>query len=529
MTKTRTPRWYDLFHFRATRRDFLRVGGSAAGLVALGATGCNAGDRSMRRTPVEPFPWGVASGDPLPESVVLWTRLSPDAVAASGDPSRDLGVGYEIADSESFRNVVAAGSVAALADLGHSVHAEVGGLAPDREYWYRWLTGGETSPVGHTRTAPAPEASNGRFRFAFASCQQYEHGYYTAYRHMAEEELDLIVHLGDYIYESSWGSDLVRRHEGPETMTLEDYRARYSTYRSDADLQAAHASAPWVVTWDDHEVDNNYADEVPEDDQPREEFLLRRAAAYQAYYEFMPLRRSSMPRGPDLELHRALRFGRLVDMSVLDTRQYRDDQACGDRRGPSCPGREDPARSLLGSAQREWLLDRLRSADATWNVLAQQVLMAEARGATGDGTDTWSMDTWDGYPHERRALLEAMAAAGTPNPVVLTGDIHSNWAAELKTDFADEDRGPVASEFVGTSISSGGDGRDATEWGDTTLRENPHIKFHNAQRGYVRATVTPERWTSDYRVVPVVTRPYGEVETKARFVVEAGRAAVERG
>ena len=526
--KTRTPQWFDLFHVSGTRRDFLRVGGSAVGIVALGAQGCSPGDRAVTGGSAYPFHLGVASGDPAPDSVVLWTRLAPAAVEAGGDPARDVSVDFEVAESDSFRTIVASGSVVAPAALGHSAHAEVGGLQPGREYFYRWLAAGETSPVGRTKTAPANDAPNDIFRFAYASCQQYEHGYYTAYRHMAEENLDLIVHLGDYIYESSWGQNLVRHHEGPEIITLDDYRARYTTYRSDPNLQAAHASAPWVVTWDDHEVDNNYADEVPEDDQSPADFILRRAAAYQAYYEFMPLRRSSMPRGPDLDLHRGLRFGTLLDMSVLDTRQYRDDQACGDRRGPSCLGREDPTRSLLGPDQREWLLGRLANADAHWNVLAQQVLMAELRGVADDGQPAFSMDTWDGYPAERGALIEAWAQTGTPNPIVITGDIHSHWAADIKADFRDTGSPTVASEFVGTSISSGGDGSDSTGWGAQYLPDNPHVKFHNGQRGYVSATVTPELWTSDHRVVPVVTEPDGPVETRASFVVEAGRPGVER-
>ena len=525
--KTRSPHWFDLFDARGTRRDFLQLSGSVVGLVALGATGCSRGEDALGRSPVYPFPLGVASGDPSPTSVVLWTRLAPEAVEASRDPAEDTSVDYELSDTDSFGRIVASGSVVAPAALGHSAHAEVEGLEPGRDYFFRWISGGEASPVGRTRTAPPPDADLDRFRFAFASCQQYEHGYYTAYRHMAAEHLDLIVHLGDYIYEGSWGSNLVRRHEGPEITTLDDYRARYTTYRSDADLQAAHASAPWVVTWDDHEVDNNYADEIPEDDQPLEQFMLRRAAAYQAYYEFMPLRRASMPTGPDMGLYRGVRFGRLLDMSVLDTRQYRTDQACGDRRG-NCAEREAPGRSLLGREQTEWLLGRLSSADARWNVLAQQVIMAELRSSGEGGEDAFSMDTWDGYPHNRRAILDLMASSGTPNPIVLTGDSHNHWAAELKPAFTDLSAQPVATEFAGTSISSGGDGQEMTSWGESALALNPHVKFHNGQRGYVAATVTPESWTSDYRVCPVITEPDGEVETRASFVVEDGDARLQR-
>ncbi len=524
--KTDDLQWYDLFRMRGTRRDFLRLGGSVAGLVALGSIpGCSPRD-GLRRVASYPFTLGVASGDPLPDSVVLWTRLAREALEGVGAHEGPVDVAYEIADTEGFTNIVRAGSVTAPAELGHSAHAEVRGLEPGREYFYRWIVAGEVSPVGRTKTAPSPAAAVDAFRFAFASCQQYEHGHYTAYHHMAQERLDLVVHLGDYIYERSWGTP-IRDHEGPEIMTLEDYRRRYYTYKSEPNLMEAHASAPWVVTWDDHEVDNNWAGSHPEDDQTPEAFLLRKAAAYQAYYEFMPLRRSSVPAGPEIQLYRALRFGNLLDMTVLDTRQYRDDQPCGDGTKPTCSEHTEPGRSILGTEQRDWLFDRLAASDARWNVMSQQVMVARLRGQNDEGDETWSMDKWDGYPEERGMLLEHLREV--TNPVVLTGDIHSNWVGDLHTDFEDTSSPVVGTEFTGTSISSGGDGVDMSAGGERTLSNNPHLKFYNGQRGYVACDVTPETWTSRYEVVPVVTEPDGEKVTRATFVVESGRPGAVEG
>ena len=511
------------------RRDFLRLSGRLTGSLALASLplSCQSTASSAVSVTDYPFTLGVASGDPTPDSVILWTRLDRQALQAIGAHDDAIPVGYEIADSESFSNIVRSGNGTALPELGHSVHVDVRGLQPGRDYFFRWQLGGAISPVGRTRTAALASSAVDQFRFAFASCQQFEQGYYTAYRHMAEENLDLIVHLGDYIYESSWGQNLVRAHEGPEIITLDNYRARYTTYKSDPDLQAAHASAPWVVTWDDHEVDNNYAAGVPEDEQTPDQFIRRRAAAYQAWYEFMPVRLPVGRQGPDMPIHRQLRFGNLLEMSVLDTRQYRSDQACGDRRKPSCFEHQDTSRTLLGAAQKEWLFNNLATADATWNVLAQQIMMASLRSLGPDNEELWPMDIWDGYPYERAELLDHLVRTGTPNPVVLTGDIHSNWAADLKTDFDNENSRTVGTELVGTSITSGGDGQDTTEYGQNLLANNPHVKFYNAQRGYVSNTVTAENWTADFKVLPRVTVSGEQIRTRASFAIEAGRPCVQ--
>lgn len=525
MSKTSEQHWFDLFGKRATRRDFLRVGANVTGLVAVGGLpGCGFGRRV--RFGSDPFALGVGSGDPTPDGVVLWGRIAPSALQGAGIGVDAIQVSWEIAEDDNFARIVQTGTADALPSLGYSVHAEVNGLLAGRDYFYRLIAGDDVSPVGRTRTAPALDAANDRLDFAFISCQHYEQGYYTALEHLAQEPVDLIVHLGDYIYETGTVAGRPRSHGGPEVVSLDQYRDRYALYRSDAGLQAAHLSAPWIVTTDDHEVDNNYANDVANDDQSPAALLLRRAAAYQAFYEFMPLRRSSMPSGPDMRLYRRLRFGSLLEMNVLDTRQYRSDQPCGDRFKPTCPEHVDPDRSLLGTAQRDWLLQGFADASAQWNVLAQQVLFARFRNVTAGQVETWSMDKWDGYPADRQRVLEAMLATGLTNPIVLTGDIHSNWVARLLRDFDDENSEVVATEFTGTSVSSGGNGEPEAAIGANALPHNPHFDFYNSQRGYVLASVTPDVWTSTYRIVSEVETPGGEVETAATFVVENGRPGV---
>jgi len=510
------------------RRRFLLLMSRFSAALALGALPALAhgAARRVNQLPEDPFHLGVASGDPQADAVVLWTRLDPAVLRRAGLHRDVLQVDYEVAADAAFSRIERVGSIAAAPELGHSAHADVRGLRPGREYFYRWRIGGVVSPAGRTRTAAAGAAELDRFRFAFASCQQYEAGYYTAYRHMAEENFDLIVHLGDYIYARPFfDENSARRYAGSEARTLAEYRARYEIYRSDADLQAAHASAPWAATWDDHEVVNNYAGRTAADGQTPEQWLARRAAGYQAWYEFMPVRLPVGWRGPDMPIHRRLRFGKLLEMNLLDTRQYRHNQACAGpgrtgRYRPDCAERMGPSRSLLGPAQKRWLFAGLASADARWNVLAQQVVMAGFHLAGESGEPLWPLDMWDGYPFERRELLQTLADAGTPNPVVITGDAHSHWAAELKPDFDDPASPVVGSEFVGSSISSGGDGGEARSWAPALLADNPHVKFHNAQRGYVANTVTPARWRADFKVLPRVTVPGAPISVRKSFVVE---------
>lgn len=511
---------------RFSRRRFLRVGRDVALLAAAGSLSA-CGQTPRRRLQETPFGSGIASGDPSASGAVLWTRLDPAVLAPADAADRELAVRWEVATDDGFRRVVQSGEGRALPQLGHSVHVELDGLDPDAWYWYRFDVAGIASPVGRVRTAPEIGRAPERLRFAFASCQHFEHGYYTAYRHMVEEAPDLIVHLGDYMYESRWGTTVPERlGDGSEPHTLEEYRNRYRTYRADPDLQAAHAACPWIVTWDDHEVDNNYAAGVPEDDQSFDAFLERRAAAYQAFYEFMPVRRSSMPSGPDMQLFRRVDFGDLASFHVLDTRQYRSDQACGDGRKAMCAAALDPDRTLLGTAQEEWLAEGLAAAPGQWNVLAQQIRVAEAATVAEGGEDRFSMDMWDGYPAAKRRLLDLLA--GSANPVVLTGDIHTHWAAELTRDASDPRSAPVGIELVGSSITSGGDGEHVSEL-PASLQANAQIRYFENERGYVSVTVEADACRADFRTVPYVTRPDAPLVTRASFVSEAGSRRLERG
>ena len=419
------------------------------------------------------------------------------------------------------------GKTAATPQWAHSVHVEIENLA-DGWYFYRFHASGEASPVGRARVMPAVSVVPPVLKFAFASCQHYENGYYTAYEHMAKEDLDLILHLGDYIYEGAGRDNQLRKHVGPLLQQLGDYRNRHAQYKSDPLLQAAHAAAPWIVTWDDHEFANNCAGLISErsTDDPAE-YRQRRAHAYQAYYEHMPLRRTSLPKGPDMQLYRRISFGKLAEFFVLDTRQYRTDQPCGDGNRPQCPECFDPKATALGEAQERWLLTGLNASRRQWNILAQQIMMARVDRTAGEVAN-FSMDQWPGYEMNRRRLLKFLHDHPRLNPVVLGGDIHSNWANNLIADFDDLGSKIVASEFVGTSISSGGNGVAEPRRLSDLYAENPFVKFHNAERGYVRCIVTPHQWRSDYQVVEYVNRPGAPLVTRASFVVEDQKPGVEK-
>jgi alkaline phosphatase D len=444
-------------------------------------------------------------------------------------PVENVEVTWRVATDAAMRKVIRCGCAVASPGLGHSVHVEVNCLQPDRWYWYQFQAAGEASPIGRTRTFPPPESTPSKLKFAFASCQHYETGHFTAYRHMAREELDLVIHLGDYIYESASQDERVRKHVGPELNSLEEYRNRYAQYKTDTHLQATHAAFPWLLTWDDHEFDNNYASHISEEPNVLvEEFLRRRARAYQAFYEHMPLRRSSFPQGPDMRLYRRVPFGRLIEFDVLDTRQYRTDQPCGDHNQPPCEGVFDHQATLLGPAQEQWLTKTLSRSQATWNCLAQQVMMARVDRQPGDEVK-WSMDQWAGYDVARKRLLRFLREHKIANPVVLTGDIHSNWVNDLKVDFDDPDSPTLATEFVGTSISSGGDGSQTRNDTAGVLADNPFVRFYNAERGYVACEVSEKEWHSNYRVVEYVSQPGAPLITRASFVVEKDRPGALQG
>ncbi|WP_020673573.1 alkaline phosphatase D family protein [Amycolatopsis nigrescens] len=524
-----------------SRRRFLGFGSAGAAAVLLGTGAWNAS--GALAAPVKtgnPFTLGVASGDPAPDGVVLWTRLAPEPFLADGSggmPAQPVRVEYEVAADERFRLLVRRGSVVATPELGHSVHPEIHGLSPDREYFYRFRVAGELSPVGRTRTAPSVWAAPRELNFAFASCQSWEDGLYTAYDHMAAEDLDLVVHLGDYLYESGVtgqkrGTPVGEQFRG-ETFDLARYRLQYSLYKSEKPLQAAHANFAWIHVNDDHEVENNWAGDVSQADQEPDQdpvvFRQRRAAAYQAMYENLPYRHAQLPAGPDARLHRRISYGDLADFTMLDTRQYRDDQACGDGASATCTDRLDPDRTLLGAAQRDWLVDGFSRSRARWQVIGNQAPMGQTDANASPEVTQVFLDPWDGYVADRNRVLAAAQDRGVRNLVVITGDRHQNYAWDLKRDYADAGSPTVGSEFVGTSISSGGNGADQTDEGRKFLAANPHMKFFNAQRGYVRVNVNRRRWRSDFRVVSHVTTPGAPISTRASYVVEDRKPGVQEG
>lgn len=502
---------------------------SAAAVVPLvAAPAAAAPDRrpsaATRRLTADPFTLGVASGDPAPDGFVIWTRLAPsplDDDGLGGVPARRYAVQWQISEDERFRRVVRAGVVSAGPESAHAVHVEVTGLRPGRKFHYRFRVQGWTSPVGRSVTAPPRGAAVASLAMAFTSCSNYPAGFFTAYRHLAEERPDLVLHLGDYQYEGRAAANpLGRPHVGPETVTLANYRQRLAQYKTDPDLQAAHAAAPWLVVWDDHEVDNNYAGLVPENAASVPGFAERRAAAYRAYYENMPLRRTSVPSGPSMQLYRRVEWGSLATFHVLDTRQFRDDQACGDGYR-DCPEAADPARSLPGLAQEQWLTDGFRDSRATWDVLGQQVFFGRRDNDPG-AASTVSMDAWDGYPASRSRVTSAWVAAGVRNPVVLTGDVHAHWASEVYADPLDSDSGVVGSELVSSSVTSGGDGYDDPAGVHPWAAWNPNLRFWTNLRGYVSTTITPSTFAADFRCVPFVTRPDAPVFTRRSYVLQDG-------
>jgi alkaline phosphatase D len=475
----------------------------------------------------DPFSLGVASGDPTPSAAIIWTRLAPRPLDPDGGMAgQRTVVAWEVADDAGFTKMVRNGRSTAAPELGFSVHVDVDGLQPGREYFYRFTLPAGPSPIGRLRTAPAPDATT-PLRLAFASCQHYEQGLFTAFDHLAAESPALVAHLGDYIYEYA-GVQRVRKFATSEIRTLEDYRIRYAQTKTDSSLKSAHAAAPWIVTWDDHEVDNNYANLAGENGMESEEQMrLRRAAGYQAWWEHMPVRVPRAKSWSDLTIRRSLGWGAIARFSVLDTRQYRSDQPCGDgSQLVPCGNWADPSQTLLGAEQERWLFDGLARPFSGWTVLVNQVRIAPFDSAPG-ADRRMSMDQWGGYPAALDRLCAAIAKHAPNRTIAMTGDIHSNWVHEIRGGYARPGAPIVAAEFVGTSISSGGDGQDATSgWNDRTRAENPDTKWHNARRGYVICEFTARETRADYRTVPFVTKPGAPIQTASSWRVEHGRPGI---
>lgn len=513
-------------------RRRLLMGAQALALWAVSRPAMSAQSRPQSVGFVDyPFKLGVASGDPLADGMVIWTRLAPEPLRGGGVPPIPVPVSWEVALDPHMRHVVRRGVVVARPDVAHSVHVDVQGLWPDRVYWYRFMAGGAVSPLGRSRTFPVLGAPKERLRIAWASCQHFGQGYFSAYRDMVDSDLDLVCHLGDYIYEGPWGQR-VRFHLN-EPQDLHQYRNLHALYKTDPDLQRAHASFPWAVTWDDHEVDNDYAGQLSQDGpEAQQAFVARRAAAYQAYYEHMPLRLGAAPHDNHMHLYRVRQFGDLATIAILDGRQHRSDQPCpdiekrrfGGRRIVDCEERLDPDRSMLGRRQERWLHRQLRYARTRWRVIAQPQMMAELDQNTGeDGRDVRWSDAWDGYAATRTRLLNAIQKRRIENVVVLSGDIHQNWVNDLKLDNEEEAAAVLATEFVGTSVTS-----KSSRWAERHLARNPHVRFHAWRyRGYARAEITPRSWTTEFRAVRNVADPASGVFSLKQFVVASGRAGAE--
>jgi alkaline phosphatase D len=489
----------------------------------------------------DPFALGVAAGDPAPDGFVLWTRLAPEPLSADpeapgGMRGGPLDVVYEIAADAEMQNIVRQGVATAEPAFGYSVHLEVDGLQPARPYWYRFRSGDAVSRVGRAITTPEPGRTIDALRFGFVSCSNYETGYFSAYRHLADENPDLVLFLGDYIYEDLFRrAGAVRRHsDGVAATTLPTYRNRYAQYRLDPDLQRLHAEVPALMTWDDHEVQNDYADRWSETFDDPNQFLLRRAAAYQAFYEHMPLRPGlSRPQGPVMRVYDRVRWGDLLEFAILDGRQYRSREACY---GPpkkggghletreGCPELFESQRSMIGLEQEAWLFEGWTQSQSRWNVLAQDVLMARLREKEPNGELGYWTDDWDGYPVSRGRLLQHIHDSKLQNPVVIGGDIHSFWANDLMLDFDDAHSAVVATELVGTSISSPGPNYEQFV---KFLPDNPHVKFFDSRvRGYVAVQVSPAKMDIQFRAISDVTDPNASVSTLRSFSVEDGRPGV---
>ena len=516
------------------RRQLLGITVASAALIGLPKTGWGRLNWSS-----DPFSLGVASGSPTSNSMVLWTRLGPEALAQTGRTHAQVPVTWQLAHDARFTQIVQQGELTALPALGHSLHAEVTGLLPARSYFYRFIAGDATSPVGQTRTFPAPGQAASRLRVAYASCQRWGDGFYTAYRDMREQNLDVVMFLGDYIYEyPASASRDVRQTTGGWVLTLDDYRARYALHKSDPHLQAMHAACPWIVTWDDHEVQNDYAElHAGFSGAPIPDFAARRRSAYQAFYENMPVRYADFARllkreSDQVQVFGSVKFGQLATLYNLDNRQYRHRQACtpGDRPGG---GRINPERceligqeyrTLLGEQQEGWLKRQFERSETQWNLIGQQSLIGP-RSMGSSMPNIWN-DGWDGYPAARQRLIDSIRVTRLKNPVVLGGDVHQNWVGHILSDYARHESPAVAVEFCGTSISSRNRATEAEV--AKILSNSPYFIFANAQyRGYGVVDVTQHTLTTTLRAVKNIRDPDSEVMTLARFGVNAGRSMVQ--
>lgn len=510
------------------RREFNQHLQRSAITLALAPwlTAVAAPSSERRRWKINPFALGVASGRPRADSVVLWTRL------IFGDEDRAVGtealrVQVEVFADAALKRRVQKAEVVTNEARGHSVHVHLQQLQPSTDYWYRFIQGEARSTVGHTRTAPALNADVRELRIALSSCQHYEHGQFIAHREIAQQKLDFVLFMGDYIYESSNPKYAIRKHSNEEPKTLQGYRDRYEQYKRDPHLQAAHAAHPWVLMWDDHEVVNDYANDQDRHYTEPQQFLLRRAAAYQAYFEHQPLLLGPDASNPaDMHLYDQLTWGKLADVWTLDCRQYRSAQACRDpvlggaRPVLQCDELSDASRTMLGMAQERWLAEGLSQSKRQWKLVAQATQISSTSMPAPVGRSYWN-DAWDGYPEARKRLLQTVVDAKLSNVVTLGGDVHCNVAANLRLEPNNPQSPIVASEFVTTSITSRGLG-DKTA---TVIRDsNSDLLHYRAdERGYSLITVTPKEVRCDFRTTKFPAGSEAGLKTQASYVVKNGK------
>ena len=478
-----------------------------------------------------PFKLGVASGTPGANSMVIWTRLCPDPLHGGGMGVEQVPVRWEVAADEHFGDIRQRGTWFAMQGLAHSVHATVEGLAPDTVYYYRFIAGNEVSGTGRTRTLPADGKMVDHLRFALASCQHFEMGYFNAYRHMLADAPDLVCFVGDYIYEYNASAGRVRMHADIEPWSLDGYRNRYAQYRLDADLRAMHESAPWLVTIDDHDVMNDWAGDVAEDLDPR--FAERRGNGLQAWFEHQPLPLEALLPGRRLQVYRSLQAGNLARFHVLDDRQYRDPEVCP-RPGmggsnfaatdAACPARKQPGRTLLGLPQEGWLDRQLAQSNARWNVVVQESLVSPLPSPGANGPEFFT-DAWDGYPAARDRLIRSLTRHHAANPLIVGGDYHCTIACDIKADFDRPQSRTLGTEFVGTSLTSPGMPQAVL---DAKARANPHVRYADAtRRGYLLFDLSHDRTDVAIRTTSDISVHDGGCTTTSRFIVEAGRPGVQ--
>jgi alkaline phosphatase D len=522
--------------FYKTRRDLLKALSLATLVLPYSRS-----TYAQIRFDKNPFILGVASGSPTDQSIVLWTRLIDDGLFSSRLPNEPIEVKWELAQDQKFSQIIQSGLSLAVPALAYSVHVEVNQLPANQWFFYRFLVGGEVSSVGRTRTLPAPKQAVDHLKLAYASCQNYEHGYFSAYQHMRAENVDLVMFLGDYIYEYGPGRKGVRTHDSGPTISLDDYRKRYVLYKKDENLQAMHAACPWLMTWDDHEVQNDYAGLNAGTFGPSvSDFPARRAAAYQAYYEHMPLRSSvlidgvnGLMKGAEMRIYGDFQYGRLANICILDDRQYRDLAACTPSgRGSAifdpkaCAELNKTDRSILGGDQERWVAGRMSHANQNiWNVIGQPTLYAQRYFPNGDQLLIWN-DGWDGFPEARKRMDQLFIQNKVKNLVIFGGDVHENWVGYIKADYDQFDSPVLGVEFCGTSITSISNG---AKFLDARLAKNPHFIFAEAsKKGYGIAEFTSKALTVTLRVVSNAQEEKTSIETLAKFIVQSHSNKIER-